>query len=77
MQDDSTADLLFDPVTLIEYVSTIVGLNPGDVIATGTPGGLGHARTPARYLVGGEVVVTEIAGLGRLENRVVRPAVAP
>ncbi|MER5477578.1 fumarylacetoacetate hydrolase family protein [Streptomyces sp. NPDC002734] len=74
MQSDNTGDLLFDPVALVEYVSTIVRLNPGDIIATGTPGGVGHARKPARYLTGGESVVTEIAGLGRLENRIVREA---
>ncbi|MFE9097003.1 fumarylacetoacetate hydrolase family protein [Streptomyces sp. NPDC007264] len=76
MQSDTTADLLFDPVTLVEYVSTIVRLNPGDIIATGTPGGVGHARRPQRYLLGGETVVAEIEGLGRLENKVVqeRPA---
>ncbi|MFD7730337.1 fumarylacetoacetate hydrolase family protein [Kitasatospora phosalacinea] len=72
MQSDNTGDLLFDPVALVEYVSTVVRLNPGDLIATGTPGGVGHARKPARYLRGGETVVTEIQGLGRLENRVVR-----
>ncbi|MFF1923416.1 fumarylacetoacetate hydrolase family protein [Streptomyces sp. NPDC058221] len=72
MQSDSTADLLFDPVALVEYVSTITRLNPGDIIATGTPGGVGHARKPGRYLVGGETVVAEIDGLGRLENRVVK-----
>jgi acylpyruvate hydrolase len=72
MQSDNTGDLLFDPVALVEYVSTIVRLNPGDIIATGTPGGVGHARKPARYLTGGETVVTEIAGIGRLENRIVR-----
>ncbi|MGP4087414.1 fumarylacetoacetate hydrolase family protein [Streptomyces sp. KR55] len=71
MQSDSTGDLLFDPVDLVEYVSTIVRLNPGDIIATGTPGGVGHARKPERYLLGGETVVTEIQGIGRLENRVV------
>ncbi|MEV7213426.1 fumarylacetoacetate hydrolase family protein [Kitasatospora cineracea] len=71
MQSDNTGDLLFDPVALVEYVSTVVRLNPGDLIATGTPGGVGHARKPARYLSGGERVVTEIQGLGRLENRVV------
>ncbi|MGW5124051.1 fumarylacetoacetate hydrolase family protein [Streptomyces sp. NPDC004069] len=71
MQSDTTGDLLFDPVDLVEYVSTIVRLNPGDIIATGTPGGVGHARKPARYLLGGETVVTEIEGIGRLENRVV------
>lgn len=72
MQSDTTADLLFDPVALVEYVSTITRLNPGDIIATGTPGGVGHARKPGRYLLGGESVVAEIEGLGRLENRVVK-----
>lgn len=72
MQSDSTGDLLFDPVDLVEYVSTIVRLNPGDIIATGTPGGVGHARKPERYLLGGETVVAEIDGIGRLENRVVK-----
>ncbi|MFD5806289.1 fumarylacetoacetate hydrolase family protein [Streptomyces sp. NPDC127020] len=72
MQSDTTADLLFDPVHLVEYVSTVVRLNPGDLIATGTPGGVGHARRPERYLLGGETVVAEIDGIGRLENRVVK-----
>ena len=72
MQSDTTADLLFDPVALVQYVSTMVRLNPGDIIATGTPGGVGHARTPKRYLVGGETVVAEIDGIGRLENVVVK-----
>ena len=71
MQSDNTGDLLFDPVALVEYVSTMIRLNPGDIIATGTPGGVGHARRPERYLLGGELVVTEIDGIGRLENRVV------
>ncbi len=72
MQADNTGDLLFDPVALVEYVSTMVRLNPGDIIATGTPGGVGHARKPERYLAGGETVVAEIDGIGRLENRVVK-----
>ena len=72
MQSDNTGDLLFDPVALVEYVSTMVRLNPGDIIATGTPGGVGHARKPERYLAGGETVVAEIDGIGRLENRVVK-----
>ena len=72
MQSDTTGDLLFDPVDLVEYVSTVTRLNPGDIIATGTPGGVGHARRPARYLLGGERVVTEIQGIGRLENTVVK-----
>ncbi|WP_375001264.1 fumarylacetoacetate hydrolase family protein [Aeromicrobium sp. CTD01-1L150] len=68
MQSDNTADLLFDPVDLVQYVSTMVRLNPGDLIATGTPGGVGHARDPKHYLLGGETVVAEVEGLGLLEN---------
>jgi len=71
MQKGDTGDLVFDPVALVQYVSAILTLNPGDVIATGTPGGVGHARTPARYLQPGSTVVTEIAGLGRAENTAV------
>lgn len=72
MQRDNTGDLLFDPVMLVEYVSAIVRLNPGDVIATGTPGGVGHARDPQRFLTGGERVVAEIEGIGRLDNLVAK-----
>ena len=72
MQYDSTGDLLFDPVALVEYVSTMVRLNPGDIIATGTPGGVGHARRPPRYLVGGETIVASIDGIGKLRNVVSR-----
>jgi acylpyruvate hydrolase len=68
VQSANTGDLVFDPVALVEYISRIVTLNPGDVIATGTPGGVGHARKPPRYLTDGSVLVTEIDGLGRLEN---------
>ncbi|HEX4248705.1 MAG TPA: fumarylacetoacetate hydrolase family protein [Pseudonocardia sp.] len=68
VQSADTGDLVFDPVALVEYLSRIVTLHPGDVIATGTPGGVGHARKPARYLADGSVLVTEIEGLGRLEN---------
>jgi acylpyruvate hydrolase len=71
MQQDSTGDLLFDPVALVEYVSTMVRLNPGDIIATGTPAGVGHARKPARHLVGGEYVAARVEGIGVLSNRIV------
>jgi acylpyruvate hydrolase len=74
MQTGNTADLLFDPVALVEYVSTVVRLNPGDIIATGTPGGVGHARKPPRFLTGGETMVTQIEGLGRLENQIEKEA---
>ncbi|GIH72438.1 fumarylacetoacetate hydrolase family protein [Sphaerimonospora thailandensis] len=72
MQSDDTGTLLFDPVQLVQYISTVVRLNPGDLIATGTPAGVGHARDPKVYLVGGETVVTEIAGLGACTNLVVK-----
>lgn len=68
MQKADTSDLVFDPVDLVRYISAILTLRPGDVIATGTPGGVGHARKPPRYLTDGTVVVTEIGGIGRLEN---------
>jgi len=73
MQQDDTGTLLFDPVQLVQYVSTVVRLNPGDLIATGTPAGVGHARDPKVYLVGGETVVTEVEGIGSCTNRVVKP----
>jgi acylpyruvate hydrolase len=72
MQSDNTDTLLFDPVFLVKYVSTIITLRPGDLIATGTPAGVGHARDPKIYLVGGETVTTEITGLGACTNRIVK-----
>jgi len=72
MQEDRTGTLLFDPVNLVQYVSTVIRLNPGDVIATGTPAGVGHARDPKVYLLGGETVRAEIDGLGACVNRIVK-----
>lgn len=72
VQQVSTGDLVFTPEKLVSYISTIFTLRPGDVIATGTPGGVGHARKPAEYLADGDILVTEIDGLGRLENRAVK-----
>lgn len=72
MQQDDTRTLLFDPVFLVQYISTVITLRPGDLIATGTPAGVGHARDPKVYLVGGETVVTEITGLGACTNKVVK-----
>ncbi|MFI6732743.1 fumarylacetoacetate hydrolase family protein [Nonomuraea sp. NPDC050451] len=68
VQETDTSDLVFGPAELISYVSRIITLQPGDVIATGTPGGVGHARKPPRYLADGSKVVTRIAGLGELVN---------
>ncbi len=70
VQQASTRDLVFDPVALVAYVSAFVTLQPGDVISTGTPGGVGHARTPPRYLGHGDTLTTEITELGRCENPV-------
>jgi acylpyruvate hydrolase len=72
MQEDNTGTLLFDPVGLVQYISTIIRLDPGDVIATGTPAGVGHARDPKVYLLGGETVITEVEGIGACVNRVVK-----
>ena len=69
MQKADTGDLVFDPATLVSYISTIITLEPGDIIATGTPGGVGLARTPPRFLADGSTVVTRIAGVGELRNR--------
>ena len=72
MQDSTIADLLFGPVDLIRYISTILTLDPGDVIATGTTGGVGHARTPPRYLKSGETLVGRIDDIGETVNPVGR-----
>jgi acylpyruvate hydrolase len=68
VQSANTADLVFGPVATVAYVSTILTLRPGDVLALGTPGGVGHARTPPRYLSPGAVLSTTIAGLGECRN---------
>ncbi len=68
MQKANTSDLVFDPAALVSYISTVITLLPGDVIATGTPGGVGHARQPARYLQPGSRVITRIDGVGECEN---------
>jgi acylpyruvate hydrolase len=75
MQDSTIADLLFGPVDLVSYISTVLTLNPGDVIATGTMGGVGHARKPPRYLQSGETLVASIEGIGETVNAVGRALV--
>jgi len=70
-QDGRTEDLIFDIPTLIETCSRGITLYPGDVIATGTPAGVGQGLNPPRYLAAGDVVLIEIDGLGRIENRFV------
>ena len=70
-QESNTKQLIFDCFALVEHLSTAFTLEPGDIVATGTPGGVGIAMKPPRLLVAGDVVRVEIEGLGALENRVV------
>jgi 2-keto-4-pentenoate hydratase/2-oxohepta-3-ene-1,7-dioic acid hydratase in catechol pathway len=71
MQRGQVSDLVFDIPGLIEYCSTFSELVPGDVIATGTPGGVGAARTPPIWLKAGDAVEVEIPGVGLLQSPVV------
>src|SRR3954470_857024 len=68
MQSSTTDELVFGAVDLVVYLSEIITLKPGDIIATGTPGGVGHARKPPVYLTDGAVLVTSVAGVGELRN---------
>ena len=70
-QDSTTDHLIFDCWQMIEHLSTAFTLEPGDVISTGTPGGVGIARTPPALLAHGDVVRIEIEGIGVLENPVI------
>ena len=75
MQRATTADMIYRPARIISYISEIVTLNPGDVIAKGTPEGVGYARKPPRFLVPGDVVEVEIHKVGRVRNEVVAVSV--
>jgi 2-keto-4-pentenoate hydratase/2-oxohepta-3-ene-1,7-dioic acid hydratase in catechol pathway len=70
-QNANTRDLIFDVPTLIETISAGITLMPGDIIATGTPAGVGMGFDPPRYLKHGDVVRVEIDGIGALENPIV------
>jgi 2-keto-4-pentenoate hydratase/2-oxohepta-3-ene-1,7-dioic acid hydratase in catechol pathway len=69
-QNANTRDLIFDVPTIIETISAGITLYPGDIIATGTPEGVGIGFDPPKFLKSGDVVAMEITGLGRLENAV-------
>ena len=71
LQDSTTALMIFPVAELIAYASRGVALEPGDLIATGTPSGVGFTRTPPRYLEAGDEVTVEIEGVGALTNSVV------
>jgi 2-keto-4-pentenoate hydratase/2-oxohepta-3-ene-1,7-dioic acid hydratase in catechol pathway len=69
-QEGNTRDLIFDIPAIIEWLSLGLTLLPGDIIATGTPSGVGFARTPPEYLQPGDVVECEVEGLGLLRNHI-------
>lgn len=74
VQHGNTATLVFSAARLLSYISTFTILRPGDVVLTGTPGGVGMGMKPPRYLSDGDVLTTEVGGIGRLENLIRIPA---
>lgn len=74
LQDASTAQMLFPVAELVAFLSSIMTLEPGDIIATGTPSGVGFKRTPPIYLKAGDVVEIEIERVGCIRNPVLGPA---
>jgi 2-keto-4-pentenoate hydratase/2-oxohepta-3-ene-1,7-dioic acid hydratase in catechol pathway len=71
MQDSSTANMIFPVGEILEFVQQAITLAPGDLIATGTPDGVGAFRSPPVFLQHGDEITVEIEGLGALANRVV------
>lgn len=72
LQDSTTKELIFKPAQLVSYISQVMTLDAGDVIYTGTPPGVGMARTPPRFLKDGDIVEIEIESVGLLSNPVVQ-----
>jgi 2-keto-4-pentenoate hydratase/2-oxohepta-3-ene-1,7-dioic acid hydratase in catechol pathway len=70
-QDSNTSDMIFPVPVIIEWLSKGLTLEPGDIIATGTPEGVGMGRTPPEFLKDGDVVEVEVEGVGTLKNRIV------
>jgi 2-keto-4-pentenoate hydratase/2-oxohepta-3-ene-1,7-dioic acid hydratase in catechol pathway len=71
LQNSNTRELIFKIPELIAFLSSVFTLEPGDIVSTGTPAGVGVARTPQRFLRAGEEVIVRIAGIGELINPVV------
>jgi acylpyruvate hydrolase len=67
-QQSNTSHLVFNAIDIVADLSRVMTLDPGDIIATGTPGGVGAARTPPEFLTPGDVMVTSIEGVGTLTN---------
>jgi 2-keto-4-pentenoate hydratase/2-oxohepta-3-ene-1,7-dioic acid hydratase in catechol pathway len=71
LQEASTAEMIFPVATLVEYISRYITLEPGDIIATGTPAGVGFKRDPVVRLKPGDLMETEIEGVGKLTTPIV------
>ena len=71
-QNSTTANMIFPVDVIIEALSAGMTLEPGDVIATGTPEGVGLGRTPQEFLNDGDMVETEVEGIGVLRNQIVK-----
>jgi 2-keto-4-pentenoate hydratase/2-oxohepta-3-ene-1,7-dioic acid hydratase in catechol pathway len=70
MQQETTAKMIFNVAETIAYLSELVTLSPGDIIATGTPSGVGFKREPPRFLLSGDTIEVDIAGIGTLANTI-------
>jgi 2-keto-4-pentenoate hydratase/2-oxohepta-3-ene-1,7-dioic acid hydratase in catechol pathway len=70
-QDSRTSDLIFGPQALVDFIAEAITLEPGDLILTGTPSGVGQAMDPPRFLQDGDVVRCEVERLGAIEHRVI------
>ncbi|SDH64474.1 2-keto-4-pentenoate hydratase/2-oxohepta-3-ene-1,7-dioic acid hydratase (catechol pathway) [Sinosporangium album] len=77
MQDGNTSDMIFSVSRILSYISQTSSLRPGDVVATGTPSGVGFTRTPPKLLTPGDVIEVEIEGIGVLRNPVTDAAARP
>jgi acylpyruvate hydrolase len=77
MQDSRTSGTVFNPIELVAYTSRIVTLQPGDMIFTGTPAGVGVSKKPMVYLRPGQVLTTEIEGIGKTVNPLVAEDLSP
>lgn len=74
LQDSNTKELIFNIPALIEHITQVITLEPGDIISTGTPPGVGFARKPPRYLKDGDDCIVYVEGIGELRNPIVAEA---
>ena len=73
MQSSNTSDLVFNVRQIVSYYSKFLTLLPGDIVATGSPSGVGYGRKPQQFLRVGDVVEVAVEGIGTLRNRIVGP----